>query len=333
MNVLINTNYSAACTDMLFELGEKFQRAGHNVVRNDWNHYEKYDLIFFVAKDPDIQTAKKKNPEALVGLMCPWINGDARAADFLILDSIEMRETFLSYNKNYHIFYFFPEIKYISKTHTEKEKIVIGYHGNKIHLNCAQDMSRALDRLSETYPIEFKAIYNIKDNGKWTKHAPKKCPVRHIQWSAETFYEELKESDIGAVPAKIPVNKTIGNITTRFLSSFPINWPRYYGSDYLLRFKHATNPMRAYSFSQLDVPVVAEFLPSYCQMIRDSHSGFLVYSEEGWYHALKKLILDAKLRTTMSKNLKTYLDDNFSPEKNFEKLLSYINSRINSIHA
>ena len=58
MNILINTNYSAACTDMLFEVGDKLKSRGHAVYRNDWDHYEKYDLIFFVAKDCKVKVKK-----------------------------------------------------------------------------------------------------------------------------------------------------------------------------------------------------------------------------------------------------------------------------------
>ncbi|MDP6704227.1 MAG: hypothetical protein QF775_01940, partial [archaeon] len=132
--------------------------------------------------------------------------------------------------------------------------------------------------------------------------------------------------DIGVVPAKLPLNFTLGRIFSRVLSSFPINWPHYEGTDYLLRFKHATNPGRVYVFSQLRIPVVADFVPSYCQVIQDGHSGYLVYSVEGWYTAIENLIKSAELRTTMSTNLKSFIDSTCSPEKNAERFLTYIDT-------
>lgn len=316
MKVLMNTNYQSAgvkiCMD---DMAPKFIKLGHQVIRNDWHNYQNYDLILFMAPDSQIIEAKKINPRAITGMMLPTLTKsrikEIQSADFLLVSSIEHRDFFLKYNKNIFIYYSFPEITAVFKEHTAKEKIIIGYHGNKVHLDCMSDVRKALDKLADKYNIELWAIYNIKKLGQWKKNLPKKCPVKHIQWSEDSYYDYLGQADIGIVPAKTP---------TKFLfKGFGLK--RY---DYLIRFKYSSNPGRAYIFSQFHIPVVADFLPSSAQIIQDGESGYLVWSEEGWYNALEKLIISPDLRNKMSRNLKNFIDNNYSPDLNFRKFSEFI---------
>ena len=330
MRVAVNTNYKGNATEAcLHDLAEKFAKAEYDVSYNNWDNYQDYDLVIFVGNDSEARKAKQINPKILTGILCPYLDEkrhreESKAADFLLVDSLEMREVFLKYNKNIIVYYIFPETEETARNHIAKDKIIINYHGNKTHLSCMDNLSKALDELALKHNIEFRAIYNIKRYGKWKKNLPKRCPVRHIQWLKEDFRQNLMQSDIGVIPAKVPINLSLGRITTRLISSFFYNWPRYYREDYLLRFKHATNPGRVYVFSQLGIPVVADFMPSYCQIIEDGKSGFLVYSQEGWYNALEKLILSPELRNELSWNLRDFINSNCSPEINFQKLLKFI---------
>lgn len=330
MKVAINTNYKAAGTKVCVDdLMPKLIKAGHKVVRNDWDNYEKYNLILFMNPDSDVSRAKKINPKAIVGIMDPKLKRskikNIKLADFLLVSSIEQRDIFLKYQKNIFIYYMFPDIKPLPKEHKKKDKIIVGYHGNKTHLNCMADLSKTLDELTNKYKMEFCAMYNMEKLGKWKKNLPKKCPVKHIQWSEKNYYKYLSQSDIGVIPAKIPINLRKGRLATRFSISFLTNRLRYNKEDYLVRFKYSTNPGRIYPFSQLYIPVVAEFMPSYCQVIQDGYSGFLVYSKEGWYDALEKLMISPDLRNKMSKNLKNFIDNNCSPDINFKKFLNFLN--------
>lgn len=329
MKVLINTNSKASSTKVcVTDLSKKFSLASHEVTRNDWENYQNYDLILFLPQDSEVKRAKQANPNALVGILSAKIvtkrhRKEARLADFLLVDSIEVRDAFLPYNKNSFIYYMFQEIEEIPKNHTQKGKIIIGYHGNKTHLKCAVDLKKALDELAKKHNIEFWAIYNVRNFGKWRKNRPRKCQVKDIQWS-ENYYQHLSQCDIGVCPAKTPINQFRARLLSRPLISFLINPFHYNKWDYLLRFKYATNSGRVYPFSQLHIPVVADFLPSYCQVIQGGYSGFLVCSKEGWYDALEKLIINPELRNKMSKNLKNFIDNNCSPDINFEKLLKFI---------
>ena len=315
MKVLINTNYESAGTKVCVDdLSIKFRNTGFEVMRNDWDNYQNYDLILFMSPDSEVIKAKKINSKALVGIMDPKITKERKPevekADFLMVTSLEQKDFFLKYNKNIVIYYMFPGIKESVKNHINKDKIIIGYHGNKVHLDHISDLSKALDNLSEKYNIELWAMYNIKKKGQWKKNLPQKCPIKHIQWSKRAYYNELSKADIGIIPAKI-ANKL-----------FKIFGLKKY--DYLIRFKYSTNPGRIYPFSQLGIPVVADFMPSYCQIIKDGESGFLVYSQEGWYYALEKLILSPELRNELSRNLRDFINNNCSPKINFQKLLKFI---------
>jgi glycosyltransferase involved in cell wall biosynthesis len=317
MKVLINTNYKSAgskvCVD---DLSVKLKNVGFEVRRNDWDNYQSYDLILFMSPDSEVIKARKMNPKALVGLMDPKITSKRKAevesASFLLVSSLEQKDFFLKYNKNVFVYYMFPEIESLMKEHKDKDKIIIGYHGNKLHLDFMSDASKALDDLSEKYNIEFWAIYNIKNSGEWRKNLPKKCFVKHIQWSGEDCCGYLSQTDIGIVPAKIPVKF--------FFRGFDVR-KKY---DYVTRFKYSTNPGRIYPFSKLGIPVVADFMPSYCQLIEDGKSGFLVYSKEGWYSVLEKLINSSDLRNRMSNNLNNFINNNCSPDINFKGFLEFI---------
>lgn len=316
------------CVD---DLSKRFIQDGHSVTFNDWKNYQEYDIAFFMAPDSDILTAKEKNPNILCGIMDPKLTTKRQReqviiADFLGVSSIEQKEAFLPYNKNIFIYYMFPDIKQIDKKHIPKKKITIGYHGNKLHLQSMIPVTRALDELAKKYDIELLAMYNHEGLGKWKIGIPKKCPVRHIQWSEENYISELGQADIGIVPAAISFPEKQGKFFARFFSSYISNWPGYFRNDYLVRFKYSTNPGRAYVFSQLNIPVVADFLPSYCQLIQDGESGFLVYSQEGWYNSLEKLILSHELRNATSENLKKFINEHCSPQITFKKFCTFLNT-------
>ena len=334
MKIVFNSTYkNAASMICIDDLSKKFLANGDQVFFNDWRGYEKYDIAIFMSPDSDVENAKKINPKIICGIMDPKLNTrrklkESTMADFLGVSSIEQRDAFLKYNPNIFIYYMFPETPEIHKQHSDKEKIVIGYHGNKLHLHCMKNLNLALDALSEKYPIELWSIYNIHGLGRWRFNLPRKCPVKHIQWTRDVYEKELSQCDIGVIPAIVPINEGITKITSRFISSFFYNWPGYYKHDYIIRFKYSTNPGRAYVFSQLGIPIVAEFLPSYSQIIQDNHSGFLVYSREGWYNALETLIKDAQIRQKMAENLKNHINSTISPDITFKKFLDFLNSII-----
>jgi len=339
MKILFNTNYVSAATNIgIDQMIPKLEAAGHNIKRNDWNNYQNYDLVFFMSPDSRVAEAKNKNPNILTCIIDPkivsffdkiksktlWkqpIMRELRFADFLLVSSIEHRDSLLKYNKNPFINYFFPITPKEKKQHTEKKKITIGYHGNKVHLDSMADVSWALDKLSEKYDIEFLAIYNIQKLGKWVMNRPKKCKVIDTQWTSD-MAEDLRKCDIGVSPSLQPINIKLGLAFTKYFLNrkFP-----YSPDDYLFRFKYSNGPGRLYNFAMLGIPVVADATPSQCQFIQDEKSGFICCTKESWYNSLERLIGDANLRKMQGENLFNFIENNYSIEKNFERLMGFIN--------
>jgi len=334
MRFVINTNYEAAGTKVCVDdLIPRLTAAGHTVTRNDWEGYQNYDVALFMAPDSKVDEAKKINPKIIAGVMDPKLTlkrqrEEAKRADFVLVSSLEQRDIFYAYNKNVVIYFMFPDVPPQQKVHEEKkdEPIKIGYHGNKLHLHCMKTLSEALDDLSEKYNIQFRPVYNVKKLGIWKLNRPKKCTVVDVQWNENSFYHDLHDADIGVVPSMIPVPETRAKIFTRTFISYIWNRIGYFRDDYILRFKYSTNPGRLYVFTQLGVPVIADFVPSHVQMIQDGVTGRLVYSKESWYQAIEELILDVQKRQNMSDKLRAFVDSTYSPDLNFQHLMNFISN-------
>jgi len=283
---VLNTKYESAGRVVLEDALK-----GIKVVRNDCD-YTKYDTAIFMSPDSEVRLAKYINPNIKCIIFDPKASriGEARKADLLIVSSIEQREFFLKYNKNINIYYMFPDTKPSYPKHKNKKVITIGYHGNKQHLEEMTELTKALDDLAEEYPIKFVAVYGIKKLGKWTKNVPKVCPVEHIQWE----HNIKMDFDIGVVPSLKPTFKLT--------------------DDYVSRYKYSNNPGRIWVFSQLGIPVIADFTPSSCQIIKDGHNGLLVGTKEGWIRAIK-MLFDVELRNKLSYNLRRELKKSPNPFK------------------
>ena len=334
-DIVINTTYNSAGTKVCVEdLVPRLKSVGHSVVRNDWNNYQKYDLVLFMGNDSEVLKAKKQNPRAIIGIMDPKFsrkkNIEIKNADFLLVGSIEQKDAMLHLNKNIVIYYMFPDVVDQQKNHTQKQKTIIGYHGNKLHLHAFYPtISNTLDRLSDKYDIEFWAIYNINLLGKWKNGLPKKTTVKHIQWSTESYSKYLSKCDIGVVNNLKPItNKGLKiKVNHRIMALLSRGYGKNY-TDYKMRYKYSTNPGRIYVFSQMSIPVISDFALSSSQFIKHEYSGLLAHSADGWYDAFEQLIIDSTKRNKYSNNLKKFINANHSIEFNFNKLNSYINSLI-----
>ncbi len=337
MKFLINsTSESAGAKVCVKDLTPLLLNIGHEVKLNDWNYESQFDVVLFMSERTEVKKARKKIPNALIGIMDSKIAKqnikENKSADFLIVSSIEQKDALLEENPNVFIYYMFPYTEEKPKVHKKKEKTIIGYHGNKLHLHAFYPIiSKALDNLSQNHRIELWAIYNIKSLGKWTKGLPQKTPVKHIQWEENTLSEYLHQCDIGLVNNLKPVFRPWPQIR---ISNHIMNIiSKGYGKDYsdlLLRYKYNTNPGRIYVFSQLHIPVVSDFALSASQFIRHEDSGLLANTQKGWEKAIETLILSAEKRSLYSENLKKYIQENASIEQNFNKLMQFINNLINN---
>lgn len=305
---------------------------GCDVTVNDWSDYSKYDYIFFMGPDSQVLKAKAQNKNARVGIMDPKIGNapglkEVRAADFLLVSSTEQRDFFLAYNPHVVIYYMFPETPEHKKIHQPNKKTVLGYHGNKLHLqNFRPHITNALINLSKRHELELVAVYNVEKLKPWKTELEQHFPVRHVQWSEEAVVESLKACDIGLVPNLVHVERSTSSLFSRLrhaLQPCPYNC-RWH--DYVHRYKYSTNPGRLYVFSQLGIPIVSDFTPSSAHFLQDGLNGRVVDGVKGWEQAIEELIRSPLLRQTYADNLHAYISSHYTIEQNADTLLAFLTS-------
>ena len=120
--------------------------------------------------------------------------------DFIIVGSIEEKESMIKYNKNCFIFPLIERM-YLNKElkiHNKKDNIIIGYHGNSLHLNHMKiGLKSALEKLSKE--INIKLIYICETNKNWVEGIPN-ISVQYIKWDLKTIENDIRKFDIGIVP-------------------------------------------------------------------------------------------------------------------------------------
>lgn len=325
---VLNSNYtSAAAYTFIKSLPKTLEEMGYTAVKSDFNNYKNYDVAIFMSPDAEIDTAKAQNPEILVGIADPKLARhelikNAIKADFLIVTSLEQRDIFLKYNPNIFVFYSLPDIIEIRKKHKNNKKIILGYHGNKVHLEAFYPkITSALSTLAKKYEIELWAMYNIETLGKWELGVPEGVEVKHIQWKEENYVEYMSKVDIGLSPNNLPQKNIKKLLNDGMITSTHFNYDE---NDYLTRYKYSSNPSRIYIFSQFHIPVVSDFYPSAAQFIMDGKCGYLVHSSEGWYYALDQLCSNAGLRQDMGDALFTHFNNIASRKTVISDFINYV---------
>lgn len=326
MRLLFNTKHRDAPSTIFNSELLKFLNDIDGVKIDFFNQrYEDYDVVLFMGYDPEIENARAANPGIKIGVIDPRPSSKNQpvGADFILANGIEMKDWYIKYSPNICIYYIYPVLPIIkAKASEQSKKIVIGYHGNKVHLDAMHPrVTKALDMLAETYDVEFWAIYDIERLGQWKNEftASSKVEIQHTQWDEKNYIEYLSKANIGIVPDLIPFTAT-----WRF--SFKKNKFNEHETDYLLRFKATSNPGRIAVFAQLGIPVVADMFPSAVQLIEDGVNGFISYSTEAWYFALKKLADDAVLRHRLGENLQSKFQKTMSPMVLNNKLIEFLRS-------
>lgn len=325
---VLNSKFSESAAGMVCIKGlyNRLIENGFDAMLNDWDNYDRYDVVIFMAYDPQIDRARMQNPDIKIGLADPkpGSKSDVKKADFIMVSSLEQRELFLKHNANCFIYYMIPDFDSFDYVHRPKERIVIGYHGNKVHLNSFyKQVTPALNLLGTQYDIELHAIYNVEKLGKWTLGRPdeKKCRVVDLQWYENCYQDYFKNIDIGIVPNLYPMEHE--GLIKKFFSTSPYFFLET-EDDHLIKYKFSSNAGRTFVFGAFGIPVVTEAVPSAGDVIQDGYSGSLVLYAHGWYYALEKLIRSVELRKTYGSNLKIRIEDYFSQEMTFQRFISYL---------
>lgn len=325
MNVVFNTSYPYAASASFYT--KALEKAGWLTI-NDYQNYDKYDYALFMSYPRDLAAlldAKKSNPDIKVGVLDPRSSKSIEPylplIDFFIVDSIEMRDFFAAFGKPILRFAEYPDFQSRPKNHQPKDKIIIAYHGNKVHLaGTYPHITHALEILSQEHNIELQMIYNIEKLGKLKTALPRSVPLQHIQWHENIYTQKLSEADIGIAPAIMPLRNPAKLKRKAVVSSFFLDSP----DDYLLRFKMPSNPGRIIVFAKLGIPVIADFYPSALQIIKDGQTGLLANSAAGWYNALERLTTDHELRQRLSDNMRPAIEKQFDYDIQNQNLLNFL---------
>jgi len=268
-------------------------------------------------------------PNIKIGLLDPRFNKRYKPCsfDFLVTQGIESSLFFANYNKPIFNYPIFPKMD-LSKVTTLKQnkKIIIGYHGNKVHLNAMKNrITDALLKLNQHFDIELWLMYDKKGLGKYDDNNLPNLKVKHIQYSENNYYKYISHVDIGIIPQLIPVKKN--PLLMRFLGTFFSSFNEK-SEDFLLRFKETTNNGRAFIFAQFKIPIVADITPSSCALIGDDECGFIAYSSESWFHALYLLCNSPTLRNNLGRKLWLRYIKNYSEEILNENFAIFLNKSI-----
>lgn len=327
MKVIFNTKNPKAPASEFYSTA--FGKSDY-IVMYDWKNYHLYDIALFMTYKQDLKDlvfAKKTTPNIITGLIDPrgsFVERYEKYIDFFIVDSIEMQDFFAGYRKPIFTYTEFPDLPLLKRKHRAKKNIIIGYHGNKVHLEgMFPNITNALEQLGRKYDIELWAVYDKKSLGIARAGVPNGVQVRHIQWDESVYQRQLAQVDIGIVPALMPIRKLskLKKKSIVFKPFFNDN-----DDDYLIKFKMPSNPGRIIVFGLLGIPVVADIFPSACHFIKNESSGLLAYSCGGWYMALEKLIKSAKLRQTFADEMQSFIRKDHIFEVQNEKLRAFFNS-------
>lgn len=282
---------------------------------------DNYDVNLLMTYDHKLTEIIRKNSKSLIGIIDPRkfdVLESTKYADFLVVDSFEMQDYWRCANKPIFRYAEYPEVSLSKKIHYEKNKIRIGYHGNKIHLECmVKNVTPALNILSKKYDLTLVLAYTGESPRGTEEWLPKNIAIEHHSIGSKTFvYEKVFEDvDIGIVP----------NLMTqeRFDEEHKNKYKENHSQDdYVLRFKMPSNPGRMIVFARLGIPVIADLYPSSIQLLSEDR-GCLAYSTDGWLYELEKLITSHDLRNLYSQNLRTYCE-RFDFDTQNRKFISFL---------
>ena len=257
---------------------------------------------------------KSRYPNNLVGIINPMGN-TKYDVDFIIVGSLEEKDS-LSQNKNVFIF---PLIEssyqgITKKTHTKKDNIVIGMHGNYSHLSKLRPhLKGAIEDLNKEIDVHLKVLTNA-NAPRWIYGRPEIQNIEIIDWKFDTFSQSLLTCDVGIVPNITDYTPRIKRTSKRL---------GLYSTDHYFRLKNKSNSGRMFVFIQHGIPVVADLTPSNMHILGNPDNGYAVFSRDGWLNAFHEL-LDHNKRNKISNNAIKEFNRLYNPIDWANKLISNI---------
>ena len=171
-----------------------------------------------------------------------------------------------------------------------KEKIIIGWSGSHSTSKYLYLLENVLKKLSQEFNIKLLVM---GDSSFYIEG----IELEAIDWQESYEMEVINLFDVGLYP--IP------------------DEPWVYGK----------SGLKAIQYQGLGIPVVASDIGANSRVVKDKETGFLVRwdSDQEWFEALKKLILDNQLREKFGTAGRRFIVDKYSVSANKHKYLKVFN--------
>jgi len=263
--------------------------------------------------EKEIHFFKEKYPGALIGIIHPTNDTKSdrekiRLAEYFVVGSLEERDGLLKFGKTILQFPQIENIPLATKKHSTKSELLIGYHGNRMHIeNAGPEFWGAIDQIADESCAKLRLIYNIKSVGK--AKIETRMPAEHVQWDLKTVWRSLGECDIGLVPGVISLG-----LGTRLYNTY-LDRKSGFNGDYMIRFKSNSNAGRSFVFFQLGIPVVAGLIPSNLHILGNPDCGYIAISQSGWYQGMRALVQSADHRQKVADCAKRAFEREYDPNK------------------
>ena len=299
---------------------ENLERGSYRIWINDLNNYfnkigieskikpenyDNYDIHIYGKNNFKIKNRNKIN--GIINPNCDCNINKIRLFDFIIVGSLEEKESLIKYHDNIFIFPLIEKM-YLNiqpKKHKKKDEIVIGYHGNQNHLNHSViGLKEALERLNNKFKI--KLVYTCSNNEEWKEGIPN-IKREFIKWELDNIKNTILSFDIGIIPN---ISEYYNN--NDLDSNIELG---KYNTDIKIRFKNKSNNGRLLVYAQCGIPIVADITPSNMHILGNPDNGFAVLSSEGWYKALYKLCESHELRNFISNSAYNEVKRLYDPYK------------------
>lgn len=282
-----------------------------------------YDIaIIHWARSDAIQQVLKHSPNAHIGVLNPGplglglkksianklkskseLQSVLKKTDFFIVTSFVWRDLLLPYGKRIYltIDYEKPEVRSV-KQHSEDNNLIIGYHGSPNHFK--NDFfpygANALKRLAR----EFNLTLHVVTRKVHKQPSIKGIPTRYIEFDLSIFHDEIQKFDIGLCPA---------------LSAC---------TDLSDPLKYIRNPNRVNTLLFYGIPSVTSPIPQACHDLCDGETALFAVTEEGWYQALRKLIVNPDLRNRIGNAGRKMVEKRFSEKAATDLFLKMLDDEL-----
>ena len=181
---------------------------------------------------------------------------------------------------------------YNVKTNYQSDKIIIGWIGSPSTFKYVKSLFPLFVELTEKYNCKIHIVGAKEEKERWSKN------IEYIEWTEVTEIENIKTFDIGIMPLDYSPWE-LGKCSYKLI--------QYMGCG---------------------IPVVASPVGMNKEVVEDGINGYLAKNDIEWKEQLVKLIQNPSLRESFGKNGRVKVEENYSLEVNYPKLLSILQEYI-----